>query len=192
MRKSQGPSFREPLNSPKSISDPMSSSTPAAPPRPVDETSDAAPDVADALRNTLRQLRIELSISTRRVAAATGLNDSDLDVLDVLARYRAQSPTSLARSTGIHPATMTGVLTRLEKAGWVVRRRDVSDRRSVQVEPSGFDRLTALYSDANERLDEIAEQLTAEAGDVILEYLDRVCAAVHEASARLAVDGPTP
>lgn len=143
--------------------------------------------LADSLRNTLRELRIELAIGTRRVAAATGLNDSDLDVLDVLARYGAQSPTALARRMGIHPATMTGVLTRLEKAGWVVRRRDVTDRRSVQVEPSGFDRLTALYSDANESLAQIAAQLTPETGAVILEYLKQVCAAVHEASARLAV-----
>lgn len=169
----------------------MQLSTSAASPTPVHESSDAASNVADALRNELRQLRIELSISTRRVAAATGLNDSDLDVLDVLARYGAQSPTSLARRMGIHPATMTGVLTRLEKAGWVVRRRDVSDRRSVQVEPSGFDRLTALYRDANERLDEIAAQLTPAAGDVVLDYLGRICAAVHEASTRLAVEGPT-
>jgi DNA-binding MarR family transcriptional regulator len=173
------------------MDDPMQLSTSAASPTPVHESSDAASNVADALRNELRQLRIELSISTRRVAAATGLNDSDLDVLDVLARYGAQSPTSLARRMGIHPATMTGVLTRLEKAGWVVRRRDVSDRRSVQVEPSGFDRLTALYRDANERLDEIAAQLTPAAGDVILDYLGRICAAVHEASTRLAVEGPT-
>ncbi|HUH68458.1 MAG TPA: MarR family transcriptional regulator [Mycobacterium sp.] len=156
----------------------------------MDENTDTV-HLADALRNTLRELRIELAIGTRRVAAATGLNDSDLDVLDVLARYGAQSPTALARRMGIHPATMTGVLTRLEKAGWVVRRRDVIDRRSVQVEPSGFDRLTALYSDANERLDQIAAQLTPEAGAVILEYLNQVCAAVHEASARLAVDEPT-
>jgi DNA-binding MarR family transcriptional regulator len=146
--------------------------------------------LADALRNELRQLRVELSVGTRRVAAATGLNDSDLDVLDVLARNGAQSPTSLARRLGIHPATMTGVLTRLEKAGWVVRRPDVSDRRSVQVEPSGFDRLTALYRDANERLDEIAAQLTPEAGELILEYLGRVCAAVHEALTRLDLTTP--
>ena len=82
---------------------------------------------------------------------------------------------------GIHPATMTGVLTRLEKAGWLVRRRDVGDRRSVQVEPSGFDRLTALYRDAHERLDMIAAELTPEAGDVILDYLGRVCDAVRGA-----------
>lgn len=174
------------------MGDPMPLSTSAARSTPVHENTDAAPNLADALRNTLRQLRIELSIGTRCVAAATGLNDSDLDVLDVLARYGAQSPTSLARRMGIHPATMTGVLTRLEKAGWVVRRRDVSDRRSVQVEPSGFDRLTALYRDANERLDEIAADLTPEAGEVILAYLGRVCAAVHEASTRLAPGEPTP
>lgn len=173
------------------MDDAMHPSTPAGSPKPLHENTDAATAVADALRNELRQLRIELSVGTRRVAAATGLNDSDLDVLDVLARYGAQSPTSLARRLGIHPATMTGVLTRLENAGWVVRRADVSDRRSVQVEPSGFDRLTALYRDANERLDEIAAQLTPEAGEVILEYLGRVCAAVHEASIRLGVAGPT-
>jgi len=161
----------------------------AAPGTSVDGNTDA--NLADALRNGLRQLRIELAIGTRRVAAATGLNDSDLDVLDVLARYGAQSPTSLARRMGIHPATMTGVLTRLENAGWVVRRRDLSDRRSVQVEPSGFDRLTELYRDANERLDEIAAQVTPEAGEVILEYLEQVCAAVHEASTRVAGGGST-
>lgn len=145
--------------------------------------------LADGLRNELRQLRIELSVSTRRVAALAGVHDSDLDVLDVLARYGAQSPTALARRMGIHPATMTGVLTRLENAGWIVRRPDVTDRRSVQVEPSGFDRLTALYRDANERLDEIAALLSREEAEIIMEYLGRVSAAVHEAATRLADNG---
>jgi DNA-binding IclR family transcriptional regulator len=137
--------------------------------------------LADALRNTLRQLRIELAVATRRVATATGLNDSDLDVLDVLARYGPQSPTALARRMGIHPATMTGVLTRLDKAGWIDRRRDMTDRRSVQVEPSGFNRLTVLYG-ANARLDAIALNFSPEAGTAILDYLRQVCTAVHEAS----------
>ena len=148
----------------------------------VKQSTEADTDLADALRNTLRQLRIELAVATRRVATATGLNDSDLDVLDVLARYGPQSPTALARRMGIHPATMTGVLTRLEKAGWIDRRRDKTDRRSVQVEPSGFNRLTVLYGDANARLDAIALKVTPEAGTAILDYLEQVCTAVHEAS----------
>lgn len=168
-------------------------------PEPRLATADAAgsPPSADALRNTLRQLRIELSNATRRVATATGLNDSELNVLDVLSRYGAQSPSTLARRMGIHPATMTGVLSRLEKAGWIVRRRDVTDRRGVQVEPSGFDRLTNLYSDANERLDKIAANLTPDATAIILDYLHAVCVAVNDAAiphsdGELPSDSATP
>jgi DNA-binding MarR family transcriptional regulator len=156
---------------------------PASAPPPTSVSASGIDESTGALRNALRELRIELAIGTRRVAAATGLNDSDLDVLDVLARYGGQSPTVLARRMGIHPATMTGVLARLEKAGWIVRRRDVIDRRSVQVEPSGFDRLTELYSGAGERLDRIAAQLDPKQRAVILDYLNQATAAVRDASA---------
>ncbi|MHC9292403.1 MarR family winged helix-turn-helix transcriptional regulator [Mycobacterium sp. LTG2003] len=147
---------------------------------------------AGELRNALRALRIELAIGTRRVAAVTGLKESDLDVLDVLARHGAQSPTALARRMGIHPATMTGVLTRLEKAEWIVRRRDETDRRALQVEPSGFDRLTEIYRGANERLETIAAELDPDAAAIILDYLGRVCEAVREASAELVNDQQAP
>jgi DNA-binding MarR family transcriptional regulator len=152
----------------------------------ADETSaSSGPGRAAALRIALRELRIELAIITRRVASAVALNDSDLDVLDVLALEGPQSPTVLARRMGIHAATMTGVLTRLERAGWVLRRRDLADRRSVQVESTGFDRLTEIYRDANQRVDDIAAHLSAEDTAVILDYLHRVGAAVHEASLAL-------
>jgi len=148
-------------------------------------------DMAAALRNALLELRIELSINTRRVAAMSRLNDSDLDVLDVLSREGPQSPTKLARRLRIHVATMTGVLARLEKAGWIVRRRDVVDRRSVQVESTGFERLNAIYRDANQRVDDIAARLTAKDAAVIVDYLHQVAEAISEASSAFAVDKST-
>jgi MarR family transcriptional regulator, organic hydroperoxide resistance regulator len=153
----------------------------------VQTSTDDASDLGTALRNALRELRVELSINTRRVAAVSGLNESDLDVLDVLSREGPQSPTRLARRLGIHVATMTGVLARLEKAGWIMRRRDVVDRRSVQVESTGFDRLTATYREGNERLADIAARLSAEDGAVIVDYLRQACAAVRAASAGIPV-----
>lgn len=143
---------------------------------------------ADELRAALRVLRIELAVGTRRVAALTGLRESDLDVLDVLARDGAQSPTALARTMGIHPATMTGVLARLERAEWIRRRRDVTDRRAVQVEPRGFEQLTEIYRVVNDSLDAIASDLSREASEIILDYLVRLSAAVREASAELGTN----
>lgn len=143
-------------------------------------------DRSDELRTALRDLRIELSINTYRVASVAGLNDSDLAVLDVLARDGTQSPTDLARRTGIHAATMTGVLARLEKAGWIVRRPDAVDGRRVQIESAGFARLTAIYRDGNQRLDDVDAGLTAEQVGTVLEYVRAVTGAVRASSLELA------
>ena len=47
----------------------------------------------------------ELAASNRAVAARTGLNDSDLAVLDVLHRDGPQTPTTLARRTRMGTTT---------------------------------------------------------------------------------------
>ncbi|WP_280428765.1 MarR family transcriptional regulator, partial [Nocardia brasiliensis] len=38
-----------------------------------------------------------------------------------------------AKHAGVHPATLTGVLDRLERAGWIVSERASDDRRAVVV-----------------------------------------------------------
>ncbi len=138
------------------------------------------------LRTALRDLRIELAISASRVAELAGLNDSDLAVLDVLTREGTQTPTALARRTGIHAATMTGILARLQRAGWITRRPNDADRRGVQVEPTGVARLTEIYRDGSRRLDEIAAGLATEQARSILNYLRAVTQAIREASGELA------
>ena len=147
-------------------------------------------DMSTEIRDALRELRIELSINTRRVAALSGLNESDLDVLDVLSREGSQSPTTLARRLGIHVATMTGVLARLEKAGWVVRRRDVVDRRSVQVEVTAFERLSEIYRHGDERIADVAAPLSAKDGAVVIDYIRQACAAIRRASDSIEVNKP--
>jgi DNA-binding MarR family transcriptional regulator len=61
------------------------------------------------------------------------LRDVDLDCLDLITLNGPLSPSELARHAGLHPATMTGILDRLERAGWVARERDPADRRAVLV-----------------------------------------------------------
>src|SRR4030088_309694 len=86
-----------------------------------------------AIKQSLRALRLQLSLLNLRIGAQLELKEVDIDCLDLVARYGPLSPSALARRAGLHPATMTGVLDRLEQGGWVARERDPSDRRAVVV-----------------------------------------------------------
>ena len=76
------------------------------------------------IKESLRDLSIQLSLLNHHVGVQLDLKDVDLDCLDLVSRHGPLSPTALARRAGLHPATMTGILDRLERAGWVARDRD--------------------------------------------------------------------
>ena len=101
-----------------------------------------------AIRDGLRQLRIQLALLNYRVGSQAELKDIELDCIDILDAYGPLSPSALARRAGLHPATMTGVLDRLERGGWIVRERDPSDRRAVLVHVvrDRFGELLGLYA----------------------------------------------
>src|SRR5207302_7428064 len=136
--------------------------------------------LTSSIKQSLRALSIQLSLLNHQVSERLGLNDVDLDCLDLVSRFGPLSPSALAQRAGLHPATMTGILDRLERGGWIVRERDPSDRRAVRVQAvrdryaellrhySGFSRsmnkLLADYSDSE--LETIADFMrrTVDAG----------------------------
>src|SRR5436309_15130573 len=102
----------------------------------LSEDSDAAHRrrrLTAAIKHSLRELSIQLSLLNHQVGAHLDLRDVDLDCLDLIDRHGPLSPSALARWAGLHPATVTGILDRLESGGWVARERDPSDRRAVVV-----------------------------------------------------------
>ncbi|WP_255218442.1 MarR family transcriptional regulator [Nocardia abscessus] len=54
------------------------------------------------------------------------------------------SPSALAKQAGLHPVTLTGILDRLERAGWIMRERATDDRRAVVIR-SRPERLGEVY-----------------------------------------------
>lgn len=137
------------------------------------------PQNAAAIRLHLRELGAELSQLNHRVSTRSGLKDGDLAVLDMLARGGALSPSALAKAVQIHPATMTGILDRLESGGWIRRERDAADRRAVLVHalPARGRDMLKLYSGMNSAIDEIARSYSASQLGVIADFLARVVAA---------------
>src|SRR5262250_2750855 len=83
------------------------------------------------IRESLRDMGAQLSRLNHEVGGRLNIRTGDLECLDHIGREGPLSPTSLARLTGQHPATLTGILDRLERGGWIARERDPDDRRSV-------------------------------------------------------------
>src|SRR6266446_116721 len=104
---------------------------------PISSTESDAPRgrrrLTAAIKQFLRALSIQLSLLNHQVGSHAGLNDVDLDCLDLVARHGPLSPSALAQRASLHPATLTGILDRLERGGWVARERSPSDRRSILV-----------------------------------------------------------
>ena len=146
--------------------------------------------LSTAIKESLRELSIQLSLLNHHVGTRVDLKDVDLDCLDVINRYGPLSPSALARRAGLHPATMTGIIDRLERGGWAARDRSTSDRRAVLIRAlrDRNSELLHLYSGMNTAMD----QICAEYGDaelqLLADFLRRTAHAGRTATDELASD----
>jgi DNA-binding MarR family transcriptional regulator len=132
----------------------------------------------------LRGLRVELARLNHRVSERVELRDIDLDCLDLIARAGGLTPKKLALLSGVHPATLTGIVDRLEGQGWVVRERDEADRRSVVLRPApgSASRVLKQFEGMRAALDEACSDFSDEQLAVIQEFLRRATIASGSAA----------
>lgn len=144
------------------------------------------------VKDTLRALRTQLALLNQRVAVHVELRSGDIDCLEVIARYGPISPSELARRAGVHPATMTGVLDRLERGGWITRERDpqATDRRAVAVRalPDRGGELYRAYAGMNALMDDICADYTDDELRLIADFMARVTGAGRDAADDLSAD----
>ncbi|WP_458688246.1 MarR family transcriptional regulator [Nocardia tengchongensis] len=143
-----------------------------------------------AVKDALRDLNIQLSLLNRRFGGRIELRDVDWSCLDLINRHGPLTPTELARRAGLHPATLTGILDRLQKAGWIVRERDPesADRRAVTLRGvrERNAELFQVFAGMNNRMDELCAQYSEAELEVIADFLRRTGSAGHESAEELA------
>jgi DNA-binding MarR family transcriptional regulator len=142
------------------------------------------------VKESLRELRNQLSLLNHQVSTHMDLKDVDLDCLELIAAHGPLNPSALARTAGLHPATVTGILDRLQRGGWVVRERDpeAQDRRAITVRavPGRNAELFRLYAGMSVSIDEICAEYSEADLELITKFLRLTTAAGRAATADLA------
>jgi DNA-binding PadR family transcriptional regulator len=122
------------------------------------------------------------------VADKLGLNPSDHKCADLIhGQGEPLSAGRLAELTGLSTGAITGVLDRLEVAGFVTRTEDPNDRRRVLVRytPEHAPDLRPFFLPLRQAMWDCCERYSNEQLDVIIDFMRSTASVIDEQVARL-------
>jgi DNA-binding MarR family transcriptional regulator len=93
-------------------------------------------DTIQAINEKFREMSTETILFHQAVADILGFHVTDHKCLDFIYRFGAMPAGRLAELTGLTTGAITGIIDRLEEAGYVRRTNDPKDRRRTIVEPT--------------------------------------------------------
>jgi DNA-binding MarR family transcriptional regulator len=117
------------------------------------------------------------------IAERLGLNPSDHKCADLMmSQSEPCTPGRLAELTGLSTGAITGVIDRLERAGFLVREHDAEDRRRVllRLTHTRAPELQALFAPLAKGMEALCENYTIAELAVVLRFMREV---------RLVTDG---
>ena len=133
-------------------------------------------DIHDRIQDGLVRTIANVVVFNAQVAEQLGLGVSDMQFMTYLMQDGPLSPGRLSELSGLKSGSVTGVIDRLEAAGWVHRERDESDRRKVRVVLNA-ERLQSAespYAGQAENLRRVLDGFDGAELDVIARFLERL------------------
>jgi MarR family transcriptional regulator, organic hydroperoxide resistance regulator len=100
------------------------------------QMTETAKVVAELIDN-LRRVFQAVNEQSKKAERETGLTGPQLWAIKVISENAPIKVSELARRMYLHPATVVGILDRLEGRGLVMRTRSVEDRRVVEIDLTG-------------------------------------------------------
>jgi DNA-binding MarR family transcriptional regulator len=120
------------------------------------------------------------------VAEQLKLNVTDLRALELVLDEPGLTPGRLAERSGLTTGAVTGVVDRLEKAGYVERRSDANDRRrAVLVATTAAEEVRHALARIDETVESLLGGYSPDQQDAIRAFLDATASAVSQETATL-------
>lgn len=145
------------------------------------------------LLQALNQARREFSTAAimlhKAVADTLGLNITDHKCMDFIARFGPMTAGKLAELTGLTTGAITGVIDRLEKAGYARRVPDPKDRRAIIIELMCNKNIEKKFEEIFRPLSQKMEKLVSEYTDkeltIVIDFISKAVQASYEETIRL-------
>ena len=129
------------------------------------------------------------------LGALTGLSAADHKALGVIRRDGPMSARELADRTGLTAGAVTGLVDRLEDAGYARRTRHETDRRRLVIEASApaSPQVKKAVAEMQEAMALVTEQFSADELAVVARWVTLTTATMREQATKVgARTGPRP
>jgi DNA-binding MarR family transcriptional regulator len=146
-------------------------------------------ELIQAIIEKRREMSTETIMLHQSVADVLGLHITDHKCLDLIRQYGAMPAGRLAELTGLTTGAVTGIIDRLEKAGYVRRTNDPKDRRRTIIEPirnKKWERkIEAIFIPFHERMHKLLSSYSDSELAFLLDVLIKSIELTHEESKKL-------
>lgn len=159
-----------------------------------DRASSSKEALLSRLEREIRQVSAQSVLFSQAVAERVGVNSSDLECLDFIILRGTVTAGELAAATGLTTGAITGVIDRLENAGFARRERDAEDRRRVLVRalPEVELRIAPLYQSLQRSMMALWSRYSEQELALIVDFLARSYPVMCDENARLRAETAAP
>jgi DNA-binding MarR family transcriptional regulator len=146
-------------------------------------------EIIQAIIEKRREMSTETIMFHQSIADQLGLHITDHKCLDLIHSYGAMPAGKLAELTGLTTGAVTGVIDRLEKAGYVRRANDPKDRRRTIIEPTQNKKwerkIEGIFTPFHQRMRKLLSSYSDRELAFLLDVLTKTVEQTREESKRL-------
>ena len=145
------------------------------------------------LQDLGRKMGLHTTLFHSAIAERLGLNITDYKCLEYMLGNEGITAGELAKVTGLTTGAITGVIDRLERAGFARRQPDPHDRRKVVV-VAVHDRLpeiARLFESLSRNMGHAMSNYSPREFEVVIDFMQRVSEVMREENLKLRTQSST-